>query len=411
MRIPRRPKILLSSCRNKPTFANPRSSKGRPNVTSDSILPQSRAMWTPPAGQEEYYSTPCPSDLQWSVPQLLVPLLGQPSDSTYGRSKLPRSPDELAIRKEHKTTDGLVSLDGGKGKEFISYQVWEPKEGVKQKGASLVCIHGINDYGGKFSCHVKIFLDAGYRVIAPDLPSHGRSSGIHCYLPDLDRLAVYLVLQDVVKNDSASGQTLEQRHKLYISGQSLGGFVAVLTCLKYGAPNDTDLPVEADFRPVISGGLFLCPMLAISPETRPHYSIELVARGISAFAGSLPLAAANKGKNSEDPTVEEQFNKDPQTYHGKLRVGTGLAILKGLTEVDALMGNLRVPFSLHHGTGDRVTSYHGSEKLYKEASSTDKKLHLYDGYEHILLRVGQNEQDDQRRQNVLRDMLAWLEAH
>lgn len=69
-------------------------------------------------------------------------------------------------------------------------------------------------------------------------------------------------------------------------------------------------------------------MLEISQETRPHWAVEAVARGIAYFGGPLPLAAANKGKNSEDPTVEEQFNLDPMTYHGKLRVGTGLSILK-----------------------------------------------------------------------------------
>lgn len=60
-------------------------------------------------------------------------------------------------------------------------------------------------------------------------------------------------------------------------------------------------------KPVITGGLFLCPMLVIAADTRPAYIIELIARGISKVAGSFPLAAANKGKNSEDPRLEEQF--------------------------------------------------------------------------------------------------------
>lgn len=59
-------------------------------------------------------------------------------------------------------------------------------------------------------------------------------------------------------------------------------------------------------------------MLAISPETRPHWMIEKVARAIASVAGPLPLAAANKGKNSEDPLVEQQFLSDPQTYRAFL---------------------------------------------------------------------------------------------
>ena len=135
---------------------------------------------------------------------------------------------------------------------------------------------------------------------------------------------------------------------------------------------DTDLEVKESFRPTIAGGLILCPMLAISAETRPPFVVELVARLISSFASALPLAAANKGKNSEDPEVEQQFESDPQTYHGKLRVGTGLGILQGLIDINKKMNHLKVPFLICHGTGDRVTSYHGSEKLFNEASSTDK---------------------------------------
>ena len=44
------------------------------------------------------------------------------------------------------------------------------------------------DFGGKFAEHARTFLDEGYRVIVPDLPSHGRSTGIHVHLPDLDLL-------------------------------------------------------------------------------------------------------------------------------------------------------------------------------------------------------------------------------
>lgn len=86
-----------------------------------------------------------------------------------------------------------------------------------------------------------------------------------------------------------------------------------------------------------------------------------------------------KGKVSEDPTVEVQFFQDPMTYHGKLRISTGLAILEALTTMEPMMKDLKVPFSLHHGTGDRVTSHIGSEKLFNDCSSVDKEINLYEG--------------------------------
>ncbi|GAA5823501.1 hypothetical protein JCM11251_000658 [Rhodosporidiobolus azoricus] len=387
--------------------------------------------WSPPPGQEWYYSLPSPS----STHSVLSQLLHSPphGDPTWGRDALPRAPEEQDVRERYGCRDGKVFLGKeGEKKEWVSYQVWEPKKDVESKEADLIWCHGINDFGGKFSVHATTFLDAGYRVIVPDLPGHGRSTGIHVYLPSMEALAdaVYSVLRDVLLRDSEllaenegraqGGVHVTQKRKVFVAGQSLGGFTAVYTCLKYGTPPSTSLPRTAghdtshSFHPTITGGLFLCPMLAISPESRPAYAVELAARGlIKLGAGPLGFAEANKGKNTEDPEVEEQFDLDPQTYHGKLRIATGLSILAGLEDVNSKMEHLKIPFLLCHGTGDRVTSPLGSQTLYQRASTpaADKEIKLYEGYEHILLRKGRDEKDDERRQNVLRDMKAWLERH
>ncbi|KAG0661557.1 hypothetical protein C6P46_003969 [Rhodotorula mucilaginosa] len=411
--------------------------------------------WTPVTEEERaYYSVPKPA------PALISELLHRPEpagDPTWGRAPLPRAPDEARIRATHGHRDGKVWLDEHTKDEWVAYQVWEPTKGSQDRECDLVFCHGINDYGGKFAVHADHFLDAGYRVVVPDLPGHGRSTGIHVYTPRMEALAdaVYAVIKDVALQDSRLVQEQEgsytQTRKVFVAGQSLGGFTATLTCLKYGAPVDTSLPSasHASFRPTISGGIFLCPMLAISPESRPAYAVELAARALASIAGPLPFASANKGKNSEDPSVEEQFDQDPQTYSGKLRIATGLAVLQvrnrissvhrpvskrfrspghkltrltfalfernvrvqAITEINDKLSHLRVPFLLCHGTGDRVTSYHGSERLLREAESTDKELKLYPDYQHILLRKGKDAADDMRRQTVLNDMLEWLDRH
>lgn len=68
-----------------------------------------------------------------------------------------------------------------------------------------------------------------YRVIVPDLPSHGRSSGIHVYLPSMEALAdaIYAVLEDTLLEDSKlvkeSDGSISQARKVFVAGQSLGG--------------------------------------------------------------------------------------------------------------------------------------------------------------------------------------------
>ena len=53
------------------------------------------------------------------------------------------------------------------------------------------------------------------------------------------------------------------------------------------------------------------------------------------------------------------------------------ATRQGILDLTAQQSHLRVPFLLCHGTGDRVTSFHGSEALLRCAESADKELRLY----------------------------------
>jgi acylglycerol lipase len=59
-----------------------------------------------------------------------------------------------------------------------------------------------------------------------DLPGHGRSSGLHAYLPSLDKAAdaVHSVLIDI---QAASNPT----EKLFLGGASLGGLISTLVCM------------------------------------------------------------------------------------------------------------------------------------------------------------------------------------
>jgi alpha-beta hydrolase superfamily lysophospholipase len=61
-----------------------------------------------------------------------------------------------------------------------------------------------------------------------------------------------------------------------------------------------------------------------------------------------------------------------------------------------------------HGTADRATDAHATERLFARIGSTDKQLKLYDGYEHVMLKVGIDAADDEKRQRVLTDWRDWM---
>lgn len=48
-------------------------------------------------------------------------------------------------------------------------------------------------------------------------------------------------------------------------------------------------------RPQVAGAFVLCPMVEVSPESRPSAFVEYIAKGIKYFAGALPLAKAVRG--------------------------------------------------------------------------------------------------------------------
>ena len=121
-------------------------------------------------------------------------------------------------------------------------------------------------------------------------------------------------------------------------------------------------------------------------ESTPNILVQYIARFLIRIGlGWLPLAPANKGKAST-PENEAKFFADPQTYHGNLRVATGLQLLDGMYHIRSAMGQFKMPILLCHGKKDRVTEWQGSEEFYAFCGSTDRELELFDGMQHDLMR-------------------------
>lgn len=47
-------------------------------------------------------------------------------------------------------------------------------------------------------------------------------------------------------------------------------------------------------------------------------------------------------------------------------------------------------------------------KFYEAAGSQDKEVGIYEGYEHVMTKVGVDQKDDEQRQRTLKDMGTWL---
>ncbi|KZT38508.1 alpha/beta-hydrolase [Sistotremastrum suecicum HHB10207 ss-3] len=265
----------------------------------------------------------------------------------------------------------------------------------------------MNDYGGKWILHLNRMLDAGYRIIAPDLPSHGRSTGLHVHLSSADILsdAVHAVLLDLATpRPGGSSKISGKPDKVFLVGSSLGAFTALSYCLRY--PTHPSIP--------LSGLYAIAPLIGVAPESLPNIFTRSAARILQFFVGRLPLSPAIRGNVSDDPRVEEDFFADPRTYHGNLRISTGLSLLQGLTHLSLRAPLFRTPLRILHGSNDRVTSPLSSQKFVKDCGTAEgeKSIGVWEGYEHVMMRVGRRdvEGDDRGRERVLEDMVGWLDG-
>ncbi|KAN0066422.1 hypothetical protein ACQY0O_000516 [Thecaphora frezii] len=372
---------------------------------------------------------------------LLAPGFGDP---TYGRDRIPYSaaekrlihenPDVTVVRRKVPLPAHALADCGSWDKEkwsWVSYNVWsiDAVEQRERLHSDLVMCHGINDYAGKLAPHALHFLHRGFRVIAIDLPSFGRSTGLHGFVPSMriNVRAMHAVIMDVRRWDEEAGTigVAGRERKLFAEGHSMGGFTALYYAALYppidpkddGSPDLTikkppssaqeaeqavgaaaamkeeeqnGVPPELSsldpppYRPCLSGVAVAAPMITISPQSRPGKAIEYAAKLLRFFAGRLPFAKAIKGNVSDDQRVEDEFHADPMTYKGLLRISTGLAVLDGINELSRLAHKVTCPLVIHHGANDRATNPEGSKEFFARVGTkpSEKKLKIWPGYEH-----------------------------
>lgn len=415
---------------------------------------------------------------------LLTPGGGDP---TFGRSSIPYSPAEQrliysnpevqSIRRRVLLPSHSLLESGSWDKEkwsWVTYYIWTIPSALssQQLHSDIVMAHGINDYAGKLAPHALHFMKLGFRIIAIDLPSFGRSTGLHGYLPSMkiNARAMHAVVMDVRTWDEESGLLGEagRERKLFAEGHSMGAFTVLYYAALYpplqpgedGGPDltlkqrpseqaktitDEELVEEAlnahertplahhhpehdsrngssssavlpgkpaPYRPSLSGVAVAAPMITISSQSRPSKAVEIVAHILRFFAGRLPLASAIKGNVSDDPRVEHEFEIDPMTYKGKVRISTGLAILDGIDDLASKAHLVTCPLTIHHGENDRVTDPNGSKQFFEKVgtSKEHKRIKIWPGYEHVMMKhvEGMSEEDKQKTMVVLEEIGDWL---
>ncbi|AYB30911.1 alpha/beta hydrolase [Chryseolinea soli] len=256
----------------------------------------------------------------------------------------------------------------------VFYRHWKSAGSPK---AVVVIVHGFNSHSGYYQWTADQLVDSGYETYALDLRGRGNSDGERFYIADMNEFV------DDVDQLVSVVKAAQPDLPVFVLGHSAGG---VLSCLYMLAHQDR-----------VNG--FICESFAYQVPA-PDFAIA-VLKGLSHLA---PHAHVLKLKNedfSRDAAVVEAMNNDPLIAHEVQPTRTVQQLAVADERLKKEFSTIQIPLFIIHGSEDKATRPSGSEFFYKQASSTDKTLKIYEGHYHDML-------NDLDKEVVMGDILDWL---
>ncbi|MHB8718887.1 MAG: alpha/beta hydrolase [Candidatus Dormibacteria bacterium] len=260
----------------------------------------------------------------------------------------------------------------------IAHREWLPPAGA---AGTVVIAHGINEHGGRYEHVAARLTAAGWMVAAADHRGHGRSGGRRAaverfghWVSDLDTY-ITAVLADAPQ-------------PLFLLGHSLGGLIASIYAL--------------DHAERLAGLIVTSPAVMLPAAVSP-LQIRL-GRLLSRYGANLPIVPLRRDAVSRDPGVVHDYLSDPLVHSGRVRARTGAEILDATIEIQRRAAEITLPLLAMQGTVDLLVDPGAAAWLETHVGSPDTTLRVYDGLYHEIL-------NEPERDQVLDDIVAWLEAH
>ncbi|MCP3060217.1 lysophospholipase [Myxococcus sp. K38C18041901] len=271
---------------------------------------------------------------------------------------------------ERTASDGLC----------LSSVRWEPAR-PPVRGV-VVLIHGLRDYSDRYGRLAEALQAQGFAVVAQDHRGHGHSGG------DRQRMES---MQQLVDDVGGVVQDARARHPdvpVVVFGHSMGGLIATHYVLQHG-PGVSGL--------ILSGAGIVLPPGVSGFDTR-------LAKIFGTLLPGLPAQDLDSEMFLHDGPEKERFLADPLITHERLPAGSAKALIASIEALEGKFQDLKLPLLVVHGGEDVITSIDGSRALVAQATSTDKRLIIYEGQRHDLA----HEPDAAK---VVADIVSWVEAH
>lgn len=70
----------------------------------------------------------------------------------------------------------------------------------------------------------------------------------------------------------------------------------------------------------------------------------------------------------------EAYDADELNFHGGMRVSFAMQLMGAVNRIEREIPSIHWPFLILHGDDDKLCDIRGSMMMYKNASSSDKKI-------------------------------------
>ncbi|KAK1375568.1 Caffeoylshikimate esterase [Heracleum sosnowskyi] len=211
---------------------------------------------------------------------------------------------------------------------------------------------------------------SGFLVSALDLQGHGYSQGYPGHIPNIEH-----VVDDCVQLfDSIRAENPNIPAFLY--GESLGGAIAILLCLKQKKEWD---------------GLILHgAMCGVSRSIKPIWPIEKLLPVAACIAPKWKIVITRPPESMSYKEVWKRklVAKSPNRHRlasGKPLAATALEFLRVCEFIERNCHEIEVPLMIVHGAEDRVCEPKSAKKFYEMVSSKEKSLEIVKGMWHMLI--------------------------
>ena len=344
--------------------------------------------------------------LVWTLPQLAPYFLSflllliashhfilSPSRVDYGDQR------RVLLQQEGERADMLLPAHIRHSEQYminsrgqlLYTQQWQLEQAQQPPRALVLMLHGYGDYSsGSKQGLAHTLADEGYLAAALDFPGHGRSDGLHVDIPSFEPM-VDDCLQYI---DALRGAN--PALPLILFAESMGGAIAFL------------LSTHPRLASCVAGVVFLAPMVQISPKMHPPAFLVRMLLLLMRLGPHLPLTLVPDVSTMvfRDPAMLARVRTCAIYYHRLPRLSTAANMLFSSLSLAERLHELRVPFIICQGAGDKVVDPAMSQRMYDMACSADKTLKMYEGAWHSLL-TGEEEHTMQR---VRADIREWMTA-